>query len=81
MLRAYLTAQGRMIADLWVHELGDMMLLTMPSATKDTVLARLDQFIFSEDVQLGDVTRHFAAIGGRRSGCGACCRCRARWSC
>ena len=26
---AYLTAQGRMIADLWVYELGDVMLLRM----------------------------------------------------
>src|ERR671929_2201383 len=46
---AYLTAQGRMIADLNVYELGDVMLLTMVGEVKDTVLARLDQFIFSED--------------------------------
>src|SRR5919112_4714103 len=52
---AYLTAQGRMIADLHVYELGDLMLLTTMGAVKDTVLAKLDQFIFSEDVQLGDV--------------------------
>jgi folate-binding protein YgfZ len=59
---AYLTAQGRMISDLWVHELGDVILLIMPLTTKDTVLARLDQFIFSEDVQLGDVTATLASI-------------------
>src|SRR5262245_12609863 len=59
---AYLTAQGRMISDLWVHELGDVILLMLPLTTKDTVLARLDQFIFSEDVQLGDVTATFASI-------------------
>lgn len=59
---AYLTPQGRMIAALWVFELGDVMLLTMPPHVKDTVLARLDQFIFSEDVQLGDVTDTFAAL-------------------
>jgi folate-binding protein YgfZ len=60
---AYLTAQGRMISDLWIYELGDVMLLNVPSAaTKDTVLARLDQFIFSEDVQLGDVTDAFAQV-------------------
>ena len=57
---AYLTAQGRMIADLLVYELGDVMLLTMAGEVKDAVLARLDQFIFSEDVQLGDVTETFA---------------------
>jgi folate-binding protein YgfZ len=59
---AYLTAQGRMIADLHVYELGDAMLLTMSGAVKDVVLAKLDQFIFSEDVQLGDVTDAFAQV-------------------
>ena len=59
---AYLTAQGRMIADLWAYELGDVILLTMERDVKDTVLAKLDQFIFGEDVQLGDVTDSFAQI-------------------
>src|SRR3954466_1742099 len=60
---AYLTPQGRMISDLSVYELGDVILLSLPSvAAKDTVLAKLDQFIFSEDVQLGDVTEAFAQI-------------------
>ena len=59
---AYLTAQGRMITDLEVYELGDVLLLAMSGGVKDGVLARLDQFIFSEDVQLGDVTDTFAQI-------------------
>ncbi len=59
---AYLTPQGRMIAELWLYELGDILLLSMPRAVKETVLAKLDQFIFSEDVQLGDVTDAFAAL-------------------
>ena len=59
---AYLTAQGRMIADLHIYELGDVMLLTMAGEVKDTVLARLDQLIFSEDVQLGDVTGTFTQL-------------------
>jgi len=59
---AYLTAQGRMIADLDVYELGDVLLLAMTGGVKDAVMARLDQFIFSEDVQLGDVTGTFAQI-------------------
>jgi folate-binding protein YgfZ len=59
---AYLTAQGRMIADLEVYELGDVLLLAMSGGVKDGVMARLDQFIFSEDVQLGDVTDTFAQI-------------------
>jgi folate-binding protein YgfZ len=59
---AYLTAQGRMIADLHVYELGDLVLLTMAGDVKDAVLAKLDQFIFGEDVQLNDVTDAFAQI-------------------
>jgi folate-binding protein YgfZ len=58
---AYLTPQGRMIADLWVYELGDVILLAMSLEVKDTILSKLDQFIFSEDVQLGDVSSTFAA--------------------
>jgi folate-binding protein YgfZ len=59
---AYLTPQGRMISDLWVYELGDVILLSLPGDVKDTVLAKLDQFIFSEDVQLGDVTATFSQL-------------------
>jgi folate-binding protein YgfZ len=59
---AYLTPQGRMITDLVIHELGDVMLLALPVATTPAVLARLDQFIFSEDVQLGDVSATWAAV-------------------
>lgn len=59
---SYLTAQGRMISDMWLFELGDVLLMTLPGSTRETVLARLDQFIFSEDVQLGDVTDTFASI-------------------
>src|SRR5436189_1142095 len=66
---AYLTPQGRMIADLFVYELGDVMLLSLPETAKETVLAKLDQFIFTEDVKLGDVTDTFSqtAIVGPRA--------------
>src|SRR5262245_50722190 len=59
---AYLTPQGRMISDLYVYELGDLMLLTLPARAKDAVLAKFDQFLFSEDVKLGDVTDNFNQI-------------------
>ncbi len=59
---ASLTPQGRMIADLHVYELGDAMLLTVERDAKDTMLARLDESIFSEDVQVRDVTTVFAQI-------------------
>src|SRR5437764_11272011 len=47
---AYLTAHGRMIADLHVYELGDVILLRMAGDVRDAVMAKLDQFIFGEDV-------------------------------
>ena len=59
---AYLTAQGRMIADLWLYELGDLILVSLAGDLRATVMARLDQFIFSEDVQLGDVSDEFAQV-------------------
>src|SRR3954463_15477877 len=59
---AYLTPQGRMIADMFLYELGDIMLMTIDGSVKDTVLAKLDQFIFSEDVKLGDVSQSFAEV-------------------
>ena len=66
---AYLTPQGRMIADLWVYETGDAILLSVSREVKDDVLARLDRFIFSEDVQLTDAsdTLSTVATGPRRS--------------
>jgi len=60
---AFLTPQGRMIADMCVYELGDVCLLDVHPSVKDTVVERLDQFVFSEDVRLGDVTASFASFG------------------
>src|SRR5262245_2962725 len=59
---AYLTPTGRMITDLWVYELSDLILVTLDRDQKDDVLARFDQLIFSEDVRLGDVTDTFASV-------------------
>jgi folate-binding protein YgfZ len=59
---AYLTPQGRMITDLFVYELGDLMLVTLPAGLAPAILARFEQFIFTEDVRLGDVTDTFAQI-------------------
>jgi folate-binding protein YgfZ len=69
---AYLTPQGRMIADLWVYELGDVVLLSTIADVADTVRARLDQFIFSEDVQVVDATatsKSVVLVGPDAGGC------------
>jgi len=60
---ALLTPQGRMIADMQVFELGEVMLLDVKREVKDLLLERLDQLIFSEDVQLGDVSDAWGCVG------------------
>jgi folate-binding protein YgfZ len=52
-----------MTTDMHVLESGDMILLDVPGAQRETVLQRLDQFLFSEDVQLGDLTDALASVG------------------
>jgi folate-binding protein YgfZ len=59
---AWLTPQGRMLTDLHVFESGDMILLDVPVAEVPATLQRLDQFIFSEDVQLADLSGTLEAV-------------------
>jgi folate-binding protein YgfZ len=59
---ALLTPQGRMIADLRLLELGDIVLVDLDRGRASEVLQKLDQFVFSEDVQLGDVTETFGLV-------------------
>jgi folate-binding protein YgfZ len=58
----YLTPQGRMIADMRVLELGDLAVLDLAPETTATVLQNLDQFIFTEDVKLGDLSERFGKL-------------------
>jgi folate-binding protein YgfZ len=59
---AWLTAQGRMLTDLHVLESGDMILLDVPAALAEVTLQRLDQFLFSEDVQLASLADNLRGI-------------------
>lgn len=52
---AWLTPQGRMLTDLHVFESGDMMLLDVPAELADAAVQRLEQFLFSEDVQIASL--------------------------
>src|SRR3982750_1424820 len=52
---AMLTAQGRMITDMRVLELGDGVLLELPADMTVAIRDHLDRFIFSEDVKVEDV--------------------------
>jgi folate-binding protein YgfZ len=49
---AWLTPQGRMLCDLHVLESGDMMLLDVPATDVIQIAERLEQFHFTEDVQI-----------------------------
>jgi folate-binding protein YgfZ len=60
---AMLNAQGRMISDMHVHELGDAVLLRVPIELTSQIREHLDRFVFSEDVQVADVTKQTAQVG------------------
>jgi tRNA-modifying protein YgfZ len=60
---ALLTAQGRMIADMFVVETGEAIVMDLEPAVGDKVAAHLDRFIFSEDAQVANETASTAQIG------------------
>src|SRR5262245_4320507 len=60
---AYLTPQGRMLADVRVLNLGEEFLLDVPAVARAAVFERLTTFIIMEDVTLEDVTGTLARIG------------------
>lgn len=44
--------RGKIMAELWVADLGESLLLLVPSATQDTLLESFERFIIMEDVVL-----------------------------
>src|SRR5260370_1148804 len=60
---AYLTPQGRMISDMRVIETGDRMLLGVEETVAPSLTERLDKLIFSEDVQVKNITGELAELG------------------
>jgi tRNA-modifying protein YgfZ len=60
---AMLTAQGRMISDMRVLELGDAILLSVPRGLAPSLHAHFERFVFSEDVQVEDVTATRTELG------------------
>ena len=59
---AWLTPQGRMLVDLHVLESGDMILLDVPAADAEEAAARLEQFHFTEDVQIASLASTLRAV-------------------
>ena len=69
---AYLTPQGRMIADMRVLNLGDRLLLDVDSVMSDTLTSRFSMLVFSEDVQVNDESSTWYWVGVRGPGAAAC---------
>lgn len=67
---AYLTPQGRMIADLTMHHRGDHLLVEVPAAHAAALSEQFDQLIFTEEVRVSDDSAAIAQllIIGERAG-------------
>ncbi len=52
----YLTPQGRMITDMRVFRREDDVIVSVPAELAAALAARLDSLVFSEDVQIADVS-------------------------
>ncbi len=59
---AWLTPQGRMLTDLHVLESGDMLLLDVPAADAEQTAERLEQFHFTEDVQIANLAGSLRSV-------------------
>ena len=60
---AYLTPQGRMISDMRVIETGDRILLSMERGIAASLADRLHTLVFSEDVEVKDVSDELDVAG------------------
>ncbi|MFL6416683.1 MAG: YgfZ/GcvT domain-containing protein [Bryobacteraceae bacterium] len=59
----FLTAQGRIIGDANIYNLGDSLWLDTESETREKLLSHLDKYIIADDVTLEDETEIWAVIG------------------
>lgn len=59
----FLNAQGRILADAFVYNLGEALLLDTEPETADKLLEHLDKYIIADDVTLENETGKWTAIG------------------
>ena len=59
----FLTAQGRIVADAYIYNLGDRLLLDTEPEIGGKLMAHLDKYIIADDAELADETDDWAAIG------------------
>jgi len=65
---AYLTPQGRMVADLVIYHRGDWLLAEVPDGMASALVERFDGLVFSEDVRVSDRTEtidEISCVGSR----------------
>src|SRR5690348_16687264 len=59
----FLTAQGRILADAYIYNLGESLLLDTGPETTQKLMEHLDRYIIADDVTLTDESAELAAIG------------------
>ena len=59
----FLNAQGRILADAHVYNLGESLLLDTEPETTATLMEHLDKYVIADDVTLTDETTTLTAIG------------------
>ena len=59
---AWLTPQGRMLTDMHVLQSSGMILLDVPLSEVNATMARLDQFLFSEDVRIESLAEAMTSV-------------------
>lgn len=58
----FLTAQGRILADAFIYNLGETILLDTEPETADKLREHLDKYIIADDVTLEDETEPWAVV-------------------
>lgn len=58
----FLSAQGRVLADVYISNEGESFLLDTEPETRQTLLDHLDKFIIADDVTLSDETGNLATL-------------------
>ncbi len=59
---AYLTPQGRMIADMDVASVADHLLLDVHASVRESLVQRFDQLVFTEEVEVNDWSERWDGI-------------------
>src|SRR6185437_2870275 len=59
----FLNAQGRILADACIYNLGEALLLDTEPEVGTKVLEHLDKYIIADDVELDDQTITWSAVG------------------